>query len=72
MYPHMDITLDMPRKLGRPSEGKTDPGTNFHMRATEDFLRSLDALRLREGLQGPIPSRAEMIRILVDRALAKG
>lgn len=56
---------------GRPREGQVDPGTNFHMRANEDFLRKLDALRIKAGLSGHIPTRSEMIRILVDAAVEK-
>jgi hypothetical protein len=39
----------------------------FQMRVTLDFLRSLDALR---KLQSDHPSRTEMIRRLVEKAIA--
>ena len=70
MWLTMD-TLTM-AKSGRPSEGKTEAGTALHMRVTKDFLRKIDVLRLQEGANGAIPSRAEMIRILVDRAIQDG
>ena len=45
---------------------KTQPGKFFQMRASEEFTRKLDTLRKRED---DLPSRAELMRRLVDRAL---
>lgn len=47
---------------------KTDPGKFFQMRASDEFTHNLDKLRKREP---DLPSRAELLRRLVDRALAK-
>jgi hypothetical protein len=59
------------RPVGRP-RGTGKPLVQnriFQMRVTLDFLRSLDALR---KLQSDHPSRTEMIRRLVEKALASG
>lgn len=46
---------------------KTDPDKFFQMRVNEKFVADLDELRVRER---PVPTRAEMIRMLVARATA--
>lgn len=46
---------------------KTEPDKFFQMRTTDAFLRNVDVLRKRED---DLPSRADMLRRLVDRSLA--
>lgn len=48
---------------------KTEPDKFFQMRTSESFLRDVDALRRRES---DLPSRADMVRRLVERALQSG
>lgn len=48
---------------------KTEPDKFFQMRTSESFLRDVDTLRRREP---DLPSRADMVRRLVERALQAG
>lgn len=48
------------------TEMKTEPDKFFQMRTSESFVRDLDRLR---KLEDDLPSRADMLRRLVERAL---
>ena len=45
---------------------RTDPDKFFQMRISQQFLKDVDELRKREE---DLPTRAELIRRLVDRAM---
>lgn len=64
----MSTDIDMPKaKRGRPREGQVDPGSNFHMRTSADFLEKLDVLCNLYGLKDRTRyTRADVIRMLVE------
>jgi hypothetical protein len=62
------ISDGTPEMAGRPKSEKTKDRP-FSMRVDEEWEKGVDELRKREA---DLPSRAEMVRRLIEREVARG